>query len=145
MRISRVFAIALLCFFFSLQCLSQVHVPPPPSGGITVEDIISLSNSGVSAETIVGQIRMRGTPLSPTPSQLLQMHDAGVSNAVIQEPSAAPNRQPPLPALRRLHLLLHRYRLARRPIARNRQSMRPPPPLRSFSVSGWPAAIPIEC
>ncbi len=105
MRISRFFAIALLGFVFSLQCLSQVHVPPPPSGGITVENIISLSNSGVSAETLVGQIRMRSTPLSPTPSQLAQMRDAGVNNAVIQaavggsEPIAsAASIEPPAPA-----------------------------------------------
>lgn len=60
------------------------HVPPPPVGGITVAQVIRLSQAGLSDDTIISQIRMRTQPFNLSPDQLLQLKDAQVSDAVIE-------------------------------------------------------------
>ncbi len=91
-------AAALFYFFLSIANVSiaQLQAPPPPVGGITLDQVIRLSQSGLSDETIIAQIRKRPHPFNLTLDQVLQLKDAHVSNAVIlamMEPADPPNEQ----------------------------------------------------
>jgi len=62
-------------------------------GGITFEQVIRLSQSGLSDGVIIAQIKKRPQPFSLSPDELLQLKAAHVSNNVIEAkvpPSSAP-------------------------------------------------------
>jgi hypothetical protein len=90
-----------------LSCLSvislspvfaQNHVPPPPVGGISFDDVIKLSHAGLSDKVILAQIRMRQDPFVLSPDQLIQLKTAHVSDAVIEAMSGTVTTDPPLVA-----------------------------------------------
>lgn len=74
----------LLCLVFRSSLLAQSHALPPPVGGITVEQVIRLSQSGISDDVIVAQIKKRSQAFDLSPDQLIQLKDAHVSDWVIQ-------------------------------------------------------------
>src|SRR5664279_3894320 len=84
----------LLCLLSApTSSLPQSHALPPPVGGITFEQVIKLSQSGLSDEVIIAQIKKRPQPFDLSPDQLLQLKNARVSDAVIEAmmpPSSAP-------------------------------------------------------
>ncbi len=88
--------VTLLCSLLALASRSvgqQSHALPPPVGGITVPDVIRLSQAGLSDNTIIAQIRMRPQPFDLSPDDLLQLRIARVPNPVIEamaEPPAPP-------------------------------------------------------
>jgi hypothetical protein len=77
--------VLLLCLLFApTSSLPQNHALPPPVGGITFEQVIRLSQSGLSDGVIIAQIKMRPQPFSLSPDELLQLKAAHVSNNVIE-------------------------------------------------------------
>src|SRR5664280_925375 len=86
--------VLLLCLLFAPTfSLPQNHALPPPVGGITFEQVIRLSQSGLSDAVIIAQIKKRPQPFNLSPDELLQLKDAHVSNNVIEAmvpPSSAP-------------------------------------------------------
>jgi hypothetical protein len=84
----------LLCLTFApTSSMPQNHALPPPVGGITFEQVIRLSQSGLSDAVIIAQIQKRPQPFNLSPDELLQLKDARVSNNVIEAmmpPSSAP-------------------------------------------------------
>ena len=84
----------LLCLLLApTSSLPQSHALPPPVGGITFEQVIKLSQSGLSDAVIIAQIKKRPQPFNLSPDELLQLKDAHVSNSVIEAmmpPSGSP-------------------------------------------------------
>ena len=75
-----------------LRSIAQGHALPPPVGGITFEQVIRLSQSGLSDDVIVAQIKKRSQPFDLSADQLIQLKSEHVSDVVIQammiQPSA---------------------------------------------------------
>ena len=71
----------LVCVYSSS---AQTTALPPPVGGISIADVIRLSQAGLSDNTIIAQIKMRSEPLNLTPDDLLQLKAAHVSDRVIE-------------------------------------------------------------
>jgi TonB family protein len=88
------FIVLLLCLLFApTSSPPQNHALPPPVGGITFEQVIRLSQSGLSDAAIIAQIKKRPQPFNLSPDELLQLKAAHVSNSVIEAmmpPSSAP-------------------------------------------------------
>jgi hypothetical protein len=63
---------------------AQSQAPPPPVGGITCEQVIRLSQSGLSDDVILAQIRKRPEPFDLSQEQLLALKKAHISNRVIE-------------------------------------------------------------
>ena len=70
------------------SAFSQSHALPPPVGGITVDQVIRLSQSGLSDSTIIAQVKRRPRPFDLTPEQLLRLKSAHVSDDVIEAMTA---------------------------------------------------------
>jgi len=80
----------LLCLLSApTSSLPQSHALPPPVGGITFEQVIRLSQSGLSDAVIIAQIKKRPQPFNLSPDELLQLKDAHVGNAVIEAMTAS--------------------------------------------------------
>jgi hypothetical protein len=77
----------LLC---SVNLVAQSTAPPPPVGGITVEQIIRLSHSGLSDTVIIAQIQKRRAPFSLSPDELVRLKEERVSDRVIAAMTAVP-------------------------------------------------------
>lgn len=75
---------------------AQSHALPPPVGGITCDQVIRLSQSGLSDDVILAQIQKRPQPFDLTPEQVLALKKAHVSNRVIEAMTAPVD--PPAPA-----------------------------------------------
>ncbi len=84
------YTVGVFALFFlltaSVGSLSgQFHAaPPPPVGGISVDQIIALTRSGLGDETIIAQIGARPTPLLVTTDDIARLKSARVSDAIIQ-------------------------------------------------------------
>jgi hypothetical protein len=77
--------VLLLCLLIGTTAsLPQNHALPPPVGGITFQQVIRLSQSGLSDDTIIAQIKRRPQPFNLSPPDLLQLKSAHVSDAVIE-------------------------------------------------------------
>jgi hypothetical protein len=63
---------------------AQSQAPRPPVGGITFEQVIRLSQAGLSDHVIIAQIKMRTQPFNLSPDELLQLKDVHVSDQVIE-------------------------------------------------------------
>jgi hypothetical protein len=107
----RLLLILLMCLLFApTSSLPQNHALPPPVGGITFEQVIRLSQSGLSDDVIIAQIKKRPQPFDLSTDQLIQLKTAKVSDRIIQtmmvpsssaatastiEAASATERQPP--------------------------------------------------
>ncbi len=77
--------VLLLCLIFSTASpIAQTHALPPRVGGITLTDVMRLSQAGLSDNTIIAQIKMRPEPFTLSPDDLLQLKSAHVSDRVIE-------------------------------------------------------------
>jgi hypothetical protein len=84
----------------------QTQVTPPaaaaaPAKGLTVEDVIKLSQAGLSDNVIIGKIKKNGQAFDLSPDQLLQLKTARVNDKVIEvmmDPSKADAALTPAPA-----------------------------------------------
>lgn len=52
-------------------------------GAVSVQDVISMSRSGLGDHVIINQIRVRGVQRTPQVSDIITMHEQGVREAVI--------------------------------------------------------------
>lgn len=70
-------------------------------GAVSVQDVISMSRSGLGDQVIINQIRARGVQRTPQVSDIIAMHEQGVRETVIaamQEGSASGSGGLPSPA-----------------------------------------------
>jgi hypothetical protein len=77
------FVLLLLLALVSFSS-AQSHVLPPPVGGITLDQVIRLSQSGLSDTVILAQIKKRPEPFALTPDEMLQLKSAQVSDQIIE-------------------------------------------------------------
>jgi len=84
----------------------QTQATPPvaaaaPVKGLTVDDVIKLSQAGLSDNVIIGKIKKNGQAFDLSPDQLLQLKTARVNDKVIEvmmDPSKADAALTPAPA-----------------------------------------------
>jgi hypothetical protein len=73
------------------QIASQIGRPLPP-GGVSVDDVVAMSRSGVDEQLIVNQINNHGMNRTIQPGDLIALQNSGVSTRVIsamQQPRVA--------------------------------------------------------
>lgn len=75
------------------QIAAQLGRPLPP-GGVSVNDVVAMSQSGVNEELIVNQIRTGGVSHPLQPAEIIALQQQGVSNRVIATMQTTP---PPMP------------------------------------------------
>jgi hypothetical protein len=70
----------------------------PPSGTLTVEEVITMTKSGVAEDLIVTAIKRRGKPFDLNAAEIIELKNLGVSQTVIGyllDPSKPYNPPPP--------------------------------------------------
>ncbi|MEM8913361.1 MAG: glycine zipper domain-containing protein [Planctomycetota bacterium] len=67
-----------------------VYTAPPSSGAVSMSDIVTMSRSGVSETVILNQIQTRGVVTQPQVSDIIALHQQGVSESVITAMQRAP-------------------------------------------------------
>ena len=73
------------------QTLTRIEQGQP----LTLADIKALSKAGVSEEVILSQIRNSRTVYRLSANEIIELHDAGISNRVIDFMINTPNLYPP--------------------------------------------------
>lgn len=94
----------ILLLFLSVGCTSsqysqmsrdqdvrQDSLEPPP---MSIQDVIDLSNAGVSDDVILSQIKATQTVFELTTNDIIQLKKAGVSGRVISQMISSANQQP---------------------------------------------------
>lgn len=71
------------------QIAAQLGRQLPP-GGVTVDDVVAMSHSGVNEELIVTQIRTSGVSHPLQPAEIIALQQQGVSNRVIATMQTTP-------------------------------------------------------
>ncbi len=69
---------------------SYAAAPAVPSGAVSYSDVIAMSRSGVSQNVILNQISTRGVQRQPAVSDIISLHEQGVSETVISAMQQAP-------------------------------------------------------
>ena len=90
----------------SPEAASQTQATPPaaapvPAKGLTVDNVIKLSQAGLSNNVIIGKIKKNGQAFDLSPDELLQLKTAKVNDRVIEvmmDPSKADAALTPAPA-----------------------------------------------
>jgi len=74
--------------------------PAPASAPLSVEEVLKLSQAGVSEEVIVTKIKKNGKPFDLSTDEILELRKSGVSDTVIRflEDPSLPYSPPPPPA-----------------------------------------------
>lgn len=62
---------------------TNVYVQPAPTGAVSFTDVIAMSRSGVGESLILNQIAARGVQRRPVVSDIISLHQQGVSETVI--------------------------------------------------------------
>jgi hypothetical protein len=90
------------------------------SRAATANDVVSMSQSGVSEEVIINHIRENGIQRRPDVSEVIALHRQGVSERVITAMQAAPEGgrpvAPPQPAYQARPVVVQEYYYAPRPV-----------------------------
>ncbi|MEX1096172.1 MAG: glycine zipper domain-containing protein [Planctomycetales bacterium] len=63
---------------------------PLPPGALMVDDVIAMTQAGVSKEVIASHVRAQGVAATPTAHDLIRMQQAGVDATVMQAMQATP-------------------------------------------------------
>ncbi len=66
----------------------------PPVGGITFNQVIRLTRSGISDDSIIAQIKRRPHPFTLSPGEVDELRNAGVSDSVIDVMTRTPGNAP---------------------------------------------------
>lgn len=69
---------------------ATTYVPQAATGAVSFSDVIAMSRSGVSPNVILNQISTRGVQRQPTVSDIISLHEQGVSEMVISAMQQAP-------------------------------------------------------
>lgn len=72
------------------QMATTYAVQPAPTGAVSYADVIAMSRSGVSQSVILNQIATRGVQRQPAVSDIISLHEQGVSETVIGAMQQAP-------------------------------------------------------
>lgn len=72
------------------QVASPVYAAPQPIGAVSYNDVIAMSRSGVGESVILNQIHTRGVQRQPVVSDIISLHQQGVSETVIAAMQQAP-------------------------------------------------------
>lgn len=72
------------------QYAAPVYAAPQPTGAVSYSDVIAMSRSGVSDSVILNQIQTRGVQRQPVVSDIISLHQQGVSETVIGAMQQAP-------------------------------------------------------
>ncbi|TWU03941.1 glycine zipper domain-containing protein [Neorhodopirellula pilleata] len=72
------------------QYAAPVYAAPQPVGAVSFTDVISMSRSGVGDNVILNQIQSRGVQRQPVVSDIISLHQQGVSETVIAAMQQAP-------------------------------------------------------
>ncbi|MHB0958068.1 MAG: glycine zipper domain-containing protein [Pirellulaceae bacterium] len=65
------------------QALIEAKVGRRMSGAVTTSDVMTMSRSGLGDEVIINHVRANGMVSQLTPNDIIQMHENGVSERVI--------------------------------------------------------------
>lgn len=79
------------------QALIEQRVGRQMHGAVSVQDVMTLSQAGLSDEVIVTHIRTNGVAQRPSPQDLIDLSQSGVSQSVIQALQTTPPPAPPMP------------------------------------------------
>lgn len=66
-----------------------------PSGGVTTQDVIAMTRSGVDPELIVNHVRANGTAQQLSANDLIVLQQEGIDKRVIGALQTTPRPQPP--------------------------------------------------
>ncbi|TWU10425.1 glycine zipper domain-containing protein [Allorhodopirellula heiligendammensis] len=73
------------------QMTATTYAPQQvPTGAVSYSDVIAMSRSGVSQNVILNQISTRGVQRQPAVSDIISLHEQGVSETVISAMQQAP-------------------------------------------------------
>lgn len=72
------------------QYATSAYASPQPLGAVSFADVISMSRSGVGDNVILNQIQTRGVQRQPVVSDIISLHQQGVSETVIGAMQQAP-------------------------------------------------------
>jgi hypothetical protein len=72
------------------QALIEQQVGRTMQGAVSVQDVMTLSQAGLSDEVIVTHIRANGVAQRPSPQDLIDLSQSGVSQSVIQALQTTP-------------------------------------------------------
>lgn len=61
----------------------NVYAAPLPQGAVSFNDVVAMTRSGVSEGVILNQIQSRGVLIQPQVSDIISLHQQGVSELVI--------------------------------------------------------------
>lgn len=70
-------------------------VDPPPAPSVTLSDVVRMSGAGLSDQTVIGMIRVRGLSDRPRQVDLAALRSGGVSEPVMLAVLASPVVEPP--------------------------------------------------
>jgi uncharacterized protein YcfJ len=65
------------------QTAATVYTAPQPTGAVSYSDVVAMSRSGVGESVILNQIHTRGVQRQPVVSDIISLHQQGVSETVI--------------------------------------------------------------
>jgi len=72
------------------QMPRTVYTQPIPTGAVSYSDVVAMSRSGVGESVILNQIATRGVQRQPVVSDIISLHQQGVSETVIGAMQQAP-------------------------------------------------------
>jgi len=72
------------------QTVTPTYVQPVPTGAVSFNDVVAMSRSGVGQSVILNQIQTRGVQRQPVVSDIISLHQQGVSEHVIAAMQQAP-------------------------------------------------------
>lgn len=72
------------------QAAAPTYTAPQPLGAVSYNDVIAMSRSGVGQSVILNQIQTRGVQRQPVVSDIISLHQQGVSETVIAAMQQAP-------------------------------------------------------
>jgi hypothetical protein len=131
-------SILALAVLFPLLIASPSTAQPPPTGTpLSVEEVVKLSQSGVSEEVIVTKIKKNGRPFNLNADELLELKNAGVKDTVVKylldpsQPYSPPAPPPPPPP-------------AAAPPAPVAPPAKPEPPSKKYPEDAYASRVPPE-
>lgn len=68
----------------------STYTPPVPTGAVSFGDVVAMCRSGVSENVIMNQIQTRGVQRRPQVSDIISLHQQGVSEVLISAMQQAP-------------------------------------------------------
>jgi hypothetical protein len=104
---------------------------PTTARAVTIDDIVALSNAGVTDSIVIAVIDADQTVFDLTPQQILELKQAGVSDSVVVKMVGTSREFEGRPMRREAPSLVI---IGEKPLSQEPRSPDPPPPAASFTV-----------